>query len=266
LLSALAVLEAAGLPAGRRADAQILLGSPRQLPEGSVHVSVYWQRVRNEKLEFRVPAGQAVAVCSGNPCSFPGQPFSSVPGNVDGDWSVLKAGYQPWDRVQYFVLLGGGHFTLDVASVAVTNRLTGARVGSMAGAGARVNLVAETPVTPAVSLALGADRTAVQFNRMRVGTSVAQPVSARLTLDHLQASLWASKRLGYLEPYAGVDWVRATAKLRDLEQGGRNGGRRDTTHPVAGVRLRVFPQEALMAEARFAGGVTWRVAWEARFR
>lgn len=247
MFSALALLMLAAPPLA----AQTFIGSARQGPEGSWSATPFYRQVEDQKLVFGVPGA-------------PGTD-TEVPGNVDGGWSGLKLGSQPFDNVQYFVTAAGGRYGLDVASVTVTNALRGDRVGWELGAGAKAVLVPETPVTPAVALTLALSRTAVEFNAMRQAGTL-QAVEQRLTLDRFEAALAGSKRFGKIEPYGGLVWSKVRSKLKDLAAGGRNGADRDQTRVVLGTRVAVFAQEALVVEARIAGGLTWQAGWEVRFK
>lgn len=250
------------------ADAQVFLGSARQVPEGSWHATVHHQELRDRDLNFSVRSGAAVAgPCSGSPvCGFSSNTASVVPAQGDGSWTSVRVAFQPWDQAQYFVSAGGGRFALDVASVAVTNRHSGDRVGWTAGAGMRINVIPETPATPAIAFGLSGERSQSFFNEVRAGAAAPQGVDERLDIVTLQGALWGSKRFGKLEPYAGVVWTRTHARLKDLSGGGRAGGTLEKTTPALGCRIQVFPHEALVVEAVGAGATAVQAAWEFRFK
>jgi hypothetical protein len=247
------------------AAAQTLLGPARQTPAGSWRATVSYQWDADQDVNFTVPAGQATALCNGAPCSFVSASKTDVPASGSGTWTVLKLAYQPWDNVEYFVAAGGGHYALDVTSVTASNHLRGDRTGWTLGAGAKVLIVPETPVTPAVAVTAAAGREAVIFNTSRAGAA-SSDVDERLTLDRYQFAMSGSKRFGRAEPYGGVQWMRTVATLKALGGGGRDGGNKDSVNILVGFRWPVFEHEALVAEGQFLDGTVWRVGWEVRFK
>src|SRR6185295_12017014 len=181
------------------ASAQTLIGTARQNEAGSWRVTPFLRDVRGQRLAFNVPAGAGTS--------------NSVPGTIDGSWGGLKLGWQHGDDVEYFLQAGGGHYALDTASSTLTNHLTGERVGWELAAGLKALIVPETPVTPAMSLAVTAGRSTSEFNALRQ-SGVRSDAAQRLTVDRMEAALLGSKRFSRVEPYAGMVWSEVRGKLK----------------------------------------------------
>lgn len=69
-----------------------------------------------------------------------------------------------------------------------------------------------------------------------------------------------------LEPFGGVKWTRVQAELKNLVDGSRAGGRKDTVTPFLGLRVPIEDHEAFFAEASFVDGYHYGAGLELRFK
>ncbi|MBI4055658.1 MAG: hypothetical protein HY402_05975 [Elusimicrobia bacterium] len=246
----------------QRVGATELMSSARQIGEGSLRLVFYHSRVFDQELEWEVTGTDQIQGPNGT--SFFSETNSALPLEGEGENSALKLIAQPWENLQYYAVVGAGNYSVDVPSVAVTNTLTGQRVGWTWGFGSKAVVVPETPVTPAVAVDASFLRSSYLMNRLRLGAGGSESVHQRLTLDQYQVSLQLSRRFGRLEPYGGVQWSRVRSTLKDLDDGERVGGGRDGVSPFLGLRLGLYSHEAFVLEASFveatriSAGLEWR--------
>jgi hypothetical protein len=261
--------------------------SSRQLPKGSLKLLAYYQGTADQDLNFTVQNPGGCASASGVVRFACGQ-TGDVGAAGSGGMGAFKLLYQPWDLVQYYVLAGVGDYSLRAPFNGVRQSLTGDHPGFMGGAGLRVVVIPDTPVTPGIAADLGGSQAVYAFNRRFPGSGVAgenNNINQRLGLTQWQFALQlghlftikepqgaVSREQGVLipdgvriEPYGGVKWTRVQADLHDLQDGSHAGGQQDSISPFVGVRIPLFEHERLFAEASFVHGTQFAGGLEVRF-
>lgn len=261
----------------RTAAAQILATTARQSSSGSLKFLAYYQGVQDQTLNFNVNNGGGNCSTK-NGLSFACGQAGSVDSKGSGGAAMLKVVWQPWERFQYYAMLGGGDYSLSVASPAYSNVLTGDKHGLIYGAGLKASIVPDTIVaaeglpSPAISLDASLARSLYDFNRVYpANPGGSDSISQRLELMTYQFAVEASHLFSVdervkLEPYGGVKWTRVQSDLKDLVSGSHAGGAQDTVTPFLGLRVPVEDHEALFAEASFVDGYHYGAGLELRFK
>lgn len=274
---ALAGLFLSALPA----SAQMLGTSARQMSAGSWKVLAYYQGVQDQDLSFSLTgdgtcAGGAAAPASN--VSFPCGTTGKVSGEGSGGAAILKVIHQPWENLQYYATVGVGDYSLRVASVSTVNSLTGDSPGLLYSFGARALLWPDTEVpgvlvVPALAVDASVGWQQYRFNGMQPARTAAEnQINQRLDLLQTQVALETSHRFKFdgtrwaLEPYGGLKWLRTQAWLKDLKDGGRVGGIKDTAAPFVGIEVPLHEKESLFAEASFVNGVQYAAGLNLRFK
>ncbi|HOW28955.1 MAG TPA: hypothetical protein PK876_10705 [Elusimicrobiota bacterium] len=150
--------------------------------------------------------------------------------------------------MSYSLRLGTGDYELAIPSGSVTNRLRNETPGLIWGLGVSWNLTPDTPVTPAVMLAVDYTRADYKLSRFQSGSAEAASVRQDFSLQEMQVALSASKKWKKWDPYGGVRFFRQTACVYDRETADRVYGRRDGYAPYAGCAYRFFEREELLVE------------------
>ncbi|MDE2142230.1 MAG: autotransporter domain-containing protein [Elusimicrobia bacterium] len=259
------------------AGAQLLATTARQSSSGSLKFLGYYQGVQDQTLNFSINDSGACSTQNGLSFSCGGS--GNIAAKGSGGAGMLKAVWQPWERFQYYAMVGAGDYSMSVPSATVTNVYTGDNSGRIYGAGLKASIVPDTIVaadgfpTPAISLDVSMTRSQYDFNRrnpMGAATSSAN-IAQRLTLMTYQFAVEASHLFPLdqnfkLEPYGGVKWTRVQADMKDLGDGSRAGGQQDTVSPFLGLRVPVEDHEAFFAEASFVDGYHYGAGLELRFK
>ncbi|MBI4387039.1 MAG: autotransporter outer membrane beta-barrel domain-containing protein [Elusimicrobia bacterium] len=270
--AALSFVLVLGGPAAVRA--QMLVSSARQMPAGSVKFTLFYQGVQGQELNFKVTGGGSCVGGVAPPASnvaFPCGSSGDVAASADGGMVVLQAMGQPWEGLQYYGSIGVGDLTLRLSSVTATNVLTGDRPGYQYALGTRAILIPDTVVGPAVTLDARLMWQRHHFNRIDPPSGAgAASIDERLDLYQYQVALETSHRFDLpgkwsVEPYGGVKWLRAESSLKDLGNGDRVGGIKDTVTPFVGLVVPIFEREALVAEGSFVDGYHYSAGLQVRF-
>ena len=276
------------------AQAITLASSARQLPPGSLKLSLYYQGLQNQHLDFQVgSAGPCAGGGTVNP-AFPCGSSGDVPARLDGGAVIFQAAAQPWEGLQYYASAG-----LGTASMGASNNwMSGDRPGFLYGAGAKAVLLPDTIVSPGVALdgRLGWER--YYFNELQpAGTRSQAFVNEQLDIWRYQLALEVSHQfnaresrseaagkeplasamnagravldtLGELrfEPYGGVKWLRSRAVLKDFQDGRRLGGIQDSFAPFLGLMVPVYDHEGLFGEVSFVNGAQYAMGLNVRFK
>jgi hypothetical protein len=283
LLSVVWALSTAGM-----AGAQSLGTTARQSPKGSLKILAYYQGVQEQELNFNISA-PAICTSQAGGVSFACGQGGDVEVKGRGGAGMLKLAYQHTESLQYYAAFGVGDYSLSVPSATITNDLTGDNPGTVMTVGAKVLILPDTVVSPALALDASISRSRYRFNRRFPGgiPGADNNINQRLDLMQYQAAVEAShvftlidavdkadEKAGLasmreagikLEPYGGVKWSRIQADLKDLVDGGHAGGQGDTVTPFVGLRLPVGQSNGLFAEASFLGGYQYAAGLEIRF-
>jgi len=271
-------------------EAQNLNTSARQLPQGSLKVSAYYQGEQDQALNFNVNNSGSCSSPNGS-VGFGCDQSGSVEAKGHGGQGLVKMVYQPWDSFQYYAVGGLGSYSLNVPSTTITNQLTGDTPGWILGAGVKAVLAADTQFTPAIAVDASLTHSQYAFNRRFPGggsPTQNNDVNQQLGLWQYQVAIEAShlftivdavtkqeqKETGLalvnpsikLEPYGGVKWTRTQADLHDLQDGSHAGGQQDTISPFVGLRIPAYDHEAFFAEASFVDGYVYSGGMEIRFK
>lgn len=252
------------------AGAQVLASSARQSSSGSLKFLAYYQGVQDQTLRFSVNDGGSCATRTGG-LSFSCGQATDVDAKGSGGAALFKVIWQPWDRFQYYAFGGFGDYSLSVPSATVTNVLTGDAFGGIYGAGLKASIVPDTVVTPAIALDLSLTRSVYDFNRRNPADASGISIDQRLALMTYQFAVEASHLFTVgeqwkLEPYGGLKWVRVQSDLKDLGDGGRAGGQKDTVTPFLGLRVPIEEHESFFAEGSFVDGYHYGAGLELRFK
>ena len=270
--AALAVALSCG---ARSAGAQILATTARQSSSGSLKILGYYQGVQDQTLNFNTNNS---GTCTSGAAAFPCGQGVDTETKGKGGAGMLKIVWQPWDRFQYYGMVGAGDYTLSVPSTTVANVLTGDNVGLIYGFGLKASLVPDTIVAaeglPSPAIALDASITQSRYNFNRSfpgGTPAGGNIDERLTLTAYSVAVEASHlftldQFWKLAPYGGVMWTRVDADLKDLGSGSHAGGMTDTVSPFLGLRAPIEDHEAFFAEAAFVDGYRYGGGMELRFK
>lgn len=241
----------------------------------------YYQGTQEQTVSFSVTGDQGCA--SPNAVSFSCGQGGDVEAEGNGGAGMIKLLYQPWESLQYYAGFGVGDYSLRVPSATVVNTLSGDSPGLTYTAGIRAVIVPDTDFNPAVAVDLSLTHSRYKLNRRFPGGTPGQNNRINQALDFLQyqVAVTAShlftivekERLtaaplknGFkIEPYGGVKWTRLEATLKDLTDGSEAAGRQDTASPFLGVRLPIYENEGLFAEASFINGYQYAAGLEIRF-
>lgn len=261
--------------------AQPLATTARQLPKGSLKLLAYYQGTQGQDVRFSVQGSQTCA--SPNAVAFACGQGGDVEAEGSGGAGMVKLLYQPWESLQYYVGFGVGDYALSVPSVTVTNSLSGDTPGLTYMAGIKAVILPDTEFTPAVAVDLSLAHSRYKFNRRFPGGTPGQDNRINQALDFWQYQvavmashlftivekdrLVAAPLIGgfKMEPYGGVRWTRLEATLKDLTDGSRSGGRQDAATPFLGLRIPIYENEGLFAEASFINGYQYAAGLEIRF-
>lgn len=260
----------------RTSAAQVLATTARQSSSGSLKFLAYYQGVQDQTLNFNVNGGGSCSTPNG--ISFACGQGGNVEAKGSGGAAMMKVVWQPWERFQYYAMLGGGDYSLSVASAAYSNVLTGDKRGLIYGTGLKASIVPDTIVaaeglpTPAIALDASMTRSLYDFNRTYPAVAGGSgSISQRLELMTYQFAVEASHLFTVegrwkAEPYGGVKWTRVQTDLKNLVDGSHAGGQQDTVTPFLGLRVPVEEHEAFFAEASFVDGYHYGAGLELRFK
>ena len=237
----------------------------------------YYQGVQDQTLNFSI--NDSGTCSTQNNLSFSCGGSGSIAGKGSGGAGMLKVIWQPWERFQYYAMVGAGDYSMSVPSATVTNVYTGDNSGRIYGAGLKASIVPDTIVaadgypTPAIALDLSMTRSQYDFNRRNTmgASSVSASIAQRLVLMTYQFAVEASHLFTVdqnlkCEPYGGVKWTRVQADMKDRGDGSHAGGQQDTVSPFLGLRIPVEDHEAFFAEASFIDGYHYGAGLELRFK
>jgi hypothetical protein len=252
-----------------------MVGSPRQLPAGSLKIFAYYEGVQGQDLDFALSSeGQ----CTTNNGTSPNAGFAcGSTGHVSAEGSggsgKVRVLYQPYESVQYRLGAGVGDYSLKVASITQANTLNGGSPGTSLDAGLKFVLWPDTLVGPGLAADLGMEWDSYRFTSFPQARTAAEgAIDQRLDLLRTQVSLQTghvfkpeSWRVG-VEPYGGVQWIRTQAWLKDYKGGGCVGGIQDTVAPFLGVHLAVYENEGLFVEASVVNGWRYAAGLNVRFK
>ncbi|HVA67029.1 MAG TPA: hypothetical protein VNK24_08920 [Elusimicrobiota bacterium] len=248
--------------------AQILAQTARQETPGSWQLSVYYQGVSDQNLNFNLSGGSG-SCQSSNGVNFACGQSGTLSVHGSGDAGLIKAVYQPWDGFQYSAAVGAGYYSLSVPAVNATQNYSGAAAGPVFSLGVQDVIFPDTIVTPAVAVNAGFSGAMYPLDRMNDSAGNVSAVNDTLTLLEYQLGVEASHVFpldGWkVEPYGGVRWYRVDADLKDATLGSHSGGFRDTLAPVAGLRIPTSDHEGLFAEAAYVGGFQYGGGLSLRF-
>jgi hypothetical protein len=270
------VLALALASSARTAGAQLLASTARQSSSGSLKILGYYQGVQDQTLNFNTNSS---GLCTSGTASFPCGQGSDTETKGKGGAGMIKLIWQPWDRFQYYGMVGAGDYTLSVPSTTVTNVFTGDNVGLIYGFGLKASIVPDTIVaaeglpSPAIALDASITQSRYNFNRVFPGGTpgVNGNIDERLTMTAYSVAVEASHlftldQFWKLEPYGGVKWTRVSADLKDLGSGSHAGGQTDTVTPFLGLRVPIEDHEAFFAEGSFVDGYHYGGGLELRFK
>jgi len=257
------------------AGAQILATTARQSSSGSLKILGYYQGVQDQTLKFNTNSS---GLCTSGTASFPCGQGTETDTTGKGGAGMVKIIWQPWERFQYYGMVGAGDYTLSVPSNTVTNVLNGDNVGLIYGFGLKASVVPDTIVaaeglpSPAIAIDASITQSRYHFNKsFPGGTPAGGDIDERLTMTAYSVAVEASHlftldQFWKLEPYGGVKWTRVDADLKDLGSGSHAGGMTDTVTPFLGLRAPIEDHEAFFAEATFVDGYHYGGGMELRFK
>lgn len=247
-------------------SAQMLGTSARQLSQGTLVTTVYFQGISEQRLLFSITDAANCLSAPTTPPQGPPVPFPcSSTGDLDargfGQALLVKFSYQPSERgLIFYATAGVGDYRVKVESTTVFNSSVEDQAGFLTSFGAKAVIIPDTIVSPAIAL-----DASVGLQRYFGG-------GRRLDLMQLQIAMEVSHRFVLkdpaftIEPYGGVKWLRTQAYLKTIATGSRVGGYQQTVSPFIGFKIPFFENDSVFAEVSFVNGIQYASGLAIRFK
>jgi len=259
----LSVIAVAGLLHCSLTSAAEVVLPGTQIAQGKGTVVAYYSH-GNQKLNIQVSGRDEIKV----PGISQGY-FSNVTNDLestgDNSTAALKLLINPWSGFYYWANIGIGLYDLSIPSSSVTNKLSSRDNGIIAGLGIRSVLFPDTIVTPSVAIEAGLNYSVYNLSEFQSGVCAEQLIDNRLELTEIQASVIVSKVIDRIEPYGGLRIFRTITSLTDKQSTGSVSGIKDNAGIFAGIKVKVYPHEAIVLEGNFIGQSSFVVGWNVDF-
>jgi len=124
--------------------------------------------------------------------------------------------------------------------------------GTVFGGGIRYVLLGDIIILPAVSFALGLNRSSSSLNKEN-----GKEIDLRLDSTELQGSVMVSKKIGIITPYGGVKFFHSWVSWKDEVGGDKGKGSSGDISPFLGGKISFLPFLSIKGEISFADEVTY---------